>query len=87
MCPPGFEEATPCVKDSLLTYFSLQSMSLAWPDVELQKHDKEQEDSPAFWRSEEEMAAEAEALRVYFQVNTKYFTFTQASSWASGKGR
>ncbi|KAM9186202.1 bis(5'-adenosyl)-triphosphatase [Dugong dugon] len=32
---------------------------------ELQKHDKE-EDSPASWRSEEEMAAEAEALRVYF---------------------
>ncbi|XP_050017058.1 bis(5'-adenosyl)-triphosphatase isoform X1 [Alexandromys fortis] len=35
---------------------------------ELQKHDKEQEDSPAFWRSEEEMAAEAEVLRVYFQA-------------------
>ncbi|XP_076787655.1 bis(5'-adenosyl)-triphosphatase isoform X3 [Arvicanthis niloticus] len=35
---------------------------------ELQKHDKEEEDSPAFWRSEEEMAAEAEALRVYFQA-------------------
>ncbi|XP_006884346.1 PREDICTED: bis(5'-adenosyl)-triphosphatase-like [Elephantulus edwardii] len=32
---------------------------------ELQKHDKE-EGSPAAWRSEEEMAAEAEALRVYF---------------------
>lgn len=53
----------------------------------LQKHDKEQEDSPAFWRSEEEMAAEAEALRVYFQVSIKYFTFTQPPSWASGKGR
>jgi hypothetical protein len=35
----------------------------------LQKHDREEEDSPAFWRSEKEMAAEAEALRVYFQVN------------------
>ncbi|XP_063486905.1 bis(5'-adenosyl)-triphosphatase isoform X2 [Symphalangus syndactylus] len=34
---------------------------------ELQKHDKEEEDSPASWRSEEEMAAEAVALRVYFQ--------------------
>ncbi|XP_069874953.1 bis(5'-adenosyl)-triphosphatase isoform X4 [Dipodomys merriami] len=34
---------------------------------ELQKHDKEDEDSPASWRSEEEMAAEAAALRVYFQ--------------------
>lgn len=35
---------------------------------ELQKHDREEEDSPAFWRSEKEMAAEAEALRVYFQA-------------------
>nr|XP_058934066.1 bis(5'-adenosyl)-triphosphatase isoform X2 [Kogia breviceps] len=34
---------------------------------ELQKHDKEKEDSPASWRSEEEMAAEAAALRGYFQ--------------------
>ncbi|XP_054102220.1 bis(5'-adenosyl)-triphosphatase isoform X10 [Callithrix jacchus] len=34
---------------------------------ELQKHDKEEEDSRASWRSEEEMAAEAAALRVYFQ--------------------
>uniref|UniRef100_A0A9L0STL1 Bis(5'-adenosyl)-triphosphatase n=1 Tax=Equus caballus TaxID=9796 RepID=A0A9L0STL1_HORSE len=34
---------------------------------ELQKHDKEEEDSPALWRSEEDMAAEAAALRVYFQ--------------------
>ncbi|XP_006862186.1 PREDICTED: bis(5'-adenosyl)-triphosphatase-like [Chrysochloris asiatica] len=33
---------------------------------ELQKHDKD-EDSPATWRSEEEMMAEAAALRVYFQ--------------------
>ncbi|XP_045145881.1 bis(5'-adenosyl)-triphosphatase isoform X2 [Echinops telfairi] len=32
---------------------------------ELQKHDKE--DCAATWRSEEEMAAEAAALRVYFQ--------------------
>ncbi|XP_063130675.1 bis(5'-adenosyl)-triphosphatase isoform X4 [Rattus norvegicus] len=35
---------------------------------ELQKHDREEEDSPAFWRSEEEMAAEAEVLRAYFQA-------------------
>lgn len=34
---------------------------------ELQKHDKEEEDSPALWRSEEDMAAEAAALRAYFQ--------------------
>lgn len=34
---------------------------------ELQKHDKEEEDAPAVWRSEEAMAAEAAALRVYFQ--------------------
>uniref|UniRef100_G1T296 HIT domain-containing protein n=1 Tax=Oryctolagus cuniculus TaxID=9986 RepID=G1T296_RABIT len=34
---------------------------------ELQKHDKEEEDSQASWRSEEEMAAEAAALRAYFQ--------------------
>ncbi|XP_039079866.1 bis(5'-adenosyl)-triphosphatase-like [Hyaena hyaena] len=33
---------------------------------ELQKHDKE-EDSPSLWRSEEEMASEAAALRMYFQ--------------------
>ncbi|XP_050637223.1 bis(5'-adenosyl)-triphosphatase isoform X1 [Macaca thibetana thibetana] len=33
----------------------------------LQKHDKEEEDSPVSWRSEEEMAEEAAALRVYFQ--------------------
>lgn len=53
----------------------------------LQKHDKEEEDSPAFWRSEEEMAAEAEALRVYFQVNINYLIFTHISQWASGKER
>ncbi|KAL1780960.1 bis5' [Sigmodon hispidus] len=35
---------------------------------ELQKHDKEEEDSPALWRSEEEMAAEAQELRAYFQA-------------------
>ncbi|XP_070311883.1 bis(5'-adenosyl)-triphosphatase isoform X4 [Odocoileus virginianus] len=34
---------------------------------ELQKHDREDQDSPALWRSEEEMAAEAAALRCYFQ--------------------
>ncbi|XP_068413918.1 bis(5'-adenosyl)-triphosphatase isoform X1 [Eschrichtius robustus] len=34
---------------------------------ELQEHDKEKEDSPTLWRSEEEMAAEAAALRGYFQ--------------------
>ncbi|XP_041081541.1 bis(5'-adenosyl)-triphosphatase-like [Polyodon spathula] len=33
---------------------------------ELQEHDKEAEDIPAKWRSEEEMAAEADALRKYF---------------------
>ncbi|XP_051835947.1 bis(5'-adenosyl)-triphosphatase [Antechinus flavipes] len=34
---------------------------------ELQKHDKIGEDSPAMWRSEDEMAAEAAELRKYFQ--------------------
>ncbi|XP_074140338.1 bis(5'-adenosyl)-triphosphatase isoform X2 [Sminthopsis crassicaudata] len=34
---------------------------------ELQKHDKVGEDSPAMWRSEDEMAAEAAELRAYFQ--------------------
>ncbi|XP_058144152.1 bis(5'-adenosyl)-triphosphatase isoform X1 [Dasypus novemcinctus] len=34
---------------------------------ELQKHDKEEEGTPASWRPEEDMAAEAAALRVYFQ--------------------
>ncbi|XP_043831880.1 bis(5'-adenosyl)-triphosphatase [Dromiciops gliroides] len=34
---------------------------------ELQKHDKGEEDSPAKWRSEDEMAAEAAKLREYFQ--------------------
>ncbi|XP_036733936.2 bis(5'-adenosyl)-triphosphatase isoform X6 [Manis pentadactyla] len=34
---------------------------------ELQKHDKGEEDRPALWRSEEDMAAEAAALRAYFQ--------------------
>lgn len=72
------------IKDDLRDSF--MSLFYSFPP-KLQKHDKEQEDSPAFWRSEEEMAAEAEALRVYFQVNIKSFTFTQASSQASGKGR
>nr|XP_036875219.1 bis(5'-adenosyl)-triphosphatase isoform X2 [Manis javanica]XP_036875220.1 bis(5'-adenosyl)-triphosphatase isoform X2 [Manis javanica] len=34
---------------------------------ELQKHDKGEEDRPALWRSEEDMAAEATTLRAYFQ--------------------
>ncbi|KAM6170263.1 bis(5'-adenosyl)-triphosphatase isoform 2-T2 [Rhynchocyon petersi] len=46
--------------------FAMQDGPEAGQTVKLQKHDKE-EDSPALWRSEEEMAAEAEALRVYFQ--------------------
>ncbi|XP_066554019.1 bis(5'-adenosyl)-triphosphatase isoform X2 [Amia ocellicauda] len=33
---------------------------------ELQKHDKEEEDIPAKWRSDEEMAAEATDLKKYF---------------------
>ncbi|XP_030657572.1 bis(5'-adenosyl)-triphosphatase isoform X2 [Nomascus leucogenys] len=47
--------------------FSMQDGPEAGQTVKLQKHDKEEEDSPASWRSEEEMAAEAVALRVYFQ--------------------
>lgn len=62
-------------------------MSLFYPPPKLQKHDKEEEDSPALWRSEEEMAAEAEELRVYFQVNIKFFNFTQTPWWASGNER
>lgn len=34
---------------------------------ELEHHDKGEEDSPAKWRSEEEMAAEAASLKKYFQ--------------------
>ncbi|XP_026538632.1 bis(5'-adenosyl)-triphosphatase, partial [Notechis scutatus] len=34
---------------------------------ELQRHDKEAEDSPSKWRSEEEMATEAAILKKYFQ--------------------
>lgn len=34
--------------------------------LQLQKNDKEAEDIPAKWRSEEEMAAEADDLRKYF---------------------
>ncbi|KAL2803592.1 bis(5'-adenosyl)-triphosphatase isoform 2, partial [Daubentonia madagascariensis] len=34
---------------------------------ELQKHDKDGEASPASWRSEEAMAAEAAALQAYVQ--------------------
>ncbi|XP_066472489.1 bis(5'-adenosyl)-triphosphatase [Tiliqua scincoides] len=34
---------------------------------ELQRHDKEVEDSPSKWRSDEEMAAEAASLQKYFQ--------------------
>ncbi|XP_023583458.1 bis(5'-adenosyl)-triphosphatase isoform X1 [Trichechus manatus latirostris] len=45
--------------------FAIQDGPEAGQTVKLQKHDKE-EDSPASWRSEEEMAAEAAALRVYF---------------------
>ncbi|XP_039766074.1 bis(5'-adenosyl)-triphosphatase isoform X1 [Ornithorhynchus anatinus] len=34
---------------------------------ELQKHDKGEEEFPAHWRSEEEMAVEAAELKAYFQ--------------------
>ncbi|XP_015670272.1 bis(5'-adenosyl)-triphosphatase [Protobothrops mucrosquamatus] len=34
---------------------------------ELQRHDKEAEDSPSKWRSDEEMAIEATILKKYFQ--------------------
>ncbi|XP_069906763.1 bis(5'-adenosyl)-triphosphatase isoform X4 [Oryctolagus cuniculus] len=47
--------------------FSIQDGPEAGQTVKLQKHDKEEEDSQASWRSEEEMAAEAAALRAYFQ--------------------
>ncbi|KFO25230.1 hypothetical protein H920_13426 [Fukomys damarensis] len=35
-------------------------------DLKLEKHDRPEEDGPASWRSEEEMAAEAAVLRTYF---------------------
>ncbi|KAM5279768.1 bis(5'-adenosyl)-triphosphatase isoform 2-T2 [Ctenodactylus gundi] len=47
--------------------FSMQDGPEAGQTVKLEKHDKEGEDSPASWRSEEEMVAEAAALRAYFQ--------------------
>ncbi|XP_074169300.1 bis(5'-adenosyl)-triphosphatase isoform X3 [Rhinolophus sinicus] len=47
--------------------FAMQDGPEAGQTVKLQKHDKEEEDSPALWRSEEDMAAEAAALRAYFQ--------------------
>lgn len=33
--PPGLAEATTCINGSLLTYFSVQSISLAAPDVKV----------------------------------------------------
>ncbi|XP_063113248.1 bis(5'-adenosyl)-triphosphatase isoform X4 [Cavia porcellus] len=47
--------------------FSMQDGPEAGQTVKLEKHDKEEEDTPASWRSEEEMAAEAAVLRAYFQ--------------------
>lgn len=35
--------------------------------IKLQRHDKEAEDSPSKWRSDEEMAVEAAILKKYFQ--------------------
>ncbi|XP_068171711.1 bis(5'-adenosyl)-triphosphatase-like [Antennarius striatus] len=35
---------------------------------ELQKHDREEEDGPSRWRSEEDMAAEASALRKHLET-------------------
>uniref|UniRef100_A0ABM5FJ43 Bis(5'-adenosyl)-triphosphatase isoform X2 n=1 Tax=Pogona vitticeps TaxID=103695 RepID=A0ABM5FJ43_9SAUR len=34
---------------------------------ELQQHDKEAEETPSKWRSEDEMAAEAASLKTFFQ--------------------
>lgn len=48
------------LKDPLMRLFFFLS-------PKLQKHDKEEEDAPALWRLEEDMAAEAAALRAYFQ--------------------
>ncbi|XP_061474741.1 bis(5'-adenosyl)-triphosphatase isoform X5 [Rhineura floridana] len=45
---------------------SVQDGPEAGQTVKLQHHDKEAEDSPSKWRSEDEMAAEAASLRKYF---------------------
>ncbi|XP_066206834.1 bis(5'-adenosyl)-triphosphatase [Saccopteryx leptura] len=55
-----YDEMLPCCDP-----MAVLRMEVGFP--QLQKHDKEVEDSPALWRSEEEMAAEAAALRAYFQ--------------------
>ncbi|KAL2803591.1 bis(5'-adenosyl)-triphosphatase isoform 3 [Daubentonia madagascariensis] len=47
--------------------FSVQDGLEAGQTVKLQKHDKDGEASPASWRSEEAMAAEAAALQAYVQ--------------------
>ncbi|KAM6470847.1 bis(5'-adenosyl)-triphosphatase isoform 3-T15 [Liasis olivaceus] len=46
---------------------SVQDGPEAGQTVKLQHHDKEEEDSPSKWRSEEEMAVEAAILKKYFQ--------------------
>ncbi|XP_075794569.1 bis(5'-adenosyl)-triphosphatase isoform X2 [Pelodiscus sinensis] len=46
---------------------SIQDGPEAGQTVKLEHHDKGEEDSPAKWRSEEEMAAEAASLKQYFQ--------------------
>ncbi|XP_039766077.1 bis(5'-adenosyl)-triphosphatase isoform X2 [Ornithorhynchus anatinus] len=47
--------------------FSVQDGPEAGQTVKLQKHDKGEEEFPAHWRSEEEMAVEAAELKAYFQ--------------------
>ncbi|XP_041130803.1 bis(5'-adenosyl)-triphosphatase-like isoform X2 [Polyodon spathula] len=66
-------QTTQRVSSVVEKHFCGSSLTIAIQDgpeagqtVKLQKHDKEAEDIPAKWRSEEEMAAKADALRKYF---------------------
>ncbi|XP_067288094.1 bis(5'-adenosyl)-triphosphatase isoform X2 [Pseudorasbora parva] len=61
------------VANGIEKHFQASSLTIAIQDgpeagqtVKLQKHDKESEDVPSKWRSEEEMAREAAELRSLF---------------------
>ncbi|XP_041743580.1 bis(5'-adenosyl)-triphosphatase isoform X2 [Coregonus clupeaformis] len=61
------------VADLVEKHFQASSLTIAIQDgpeagqtVKLQKHDRENEDVPSRWRTEEEMAAEASDLRKQF---------------------
>ncbi|XP_077058786.1 bis(5'-adenosyl)-triphosphatase isoform X3 [Siphateles boraxobius] len=61
------------VADGIEKHFQASSLTIAMQDgpeagqtVKLQKHDRESEDVPSKWRSEEEMAREATELNSLF---------------------